>query len=436
MNHHVIVVSVDALVYEDLDYASTLPHFGKLLANGARINKVHSIYPTLTHPIHVSMMTGAPAGKTGIIANEYFQPGTLERTWFNDIHEVKTETIFHAAHRAGLTTCACRWPVTAGATDVIDYLVPEVMGLDMRGNEDHPCDVYRALGTSECVMDIVQDALSVYGTTNAHPAYDEFEIYCAAQIIRRYRPNLLMTHPGYVDGERHRTGLFTDAVKESIAVTDRWLGMLMDAVRDAGIEENTDFIVLSDHGHLNILRTVCPNVFLADAGLIRTDKDGALLEWDAYCSSCALSSQVYLKDPGDGDLYDRVYTLLSHLAEEKIYGFERVFTKEEVKDRYGLDGAFSFVLETDGFTTFSDSWVRPVVRDFDLTDYRFGQSTHGHMPEKGPQPPFIGAGPSFAPGVVLETGDILNHAPTIAALLGLQLSDAEGHAETALFRAV
>ena len=78
------------------------------------------------------------------------------------------------------------------------------------------------------------------------------------------------------------------------------------------------------------------------------------------CSSCALSSQVYLKDPGDGDLFDRVYTLLSHLAEEKIYGFERVFTKEEVKDRYGLDGAFSFVLETDGFTTFSDSWVRSV----------------------------------------------------------------------------
>ena len=434
MNHHVIVVSVDALVYEDLAYAATLPHFGKLLSEGARINRVRSIYPTLTHPIHASIMTGTAAGKTGIIANEYFQPGVLERTWLNDIREVRSDTVFHAAHRAGLTTCACRWPVTAGATGIIDYLVPEVMGLDMRGNEDHPCDVYRALGTSECVMDIVQDALSIYGTTNAHPAYDEFEIYCAAQIIRRFQPNLLMTHPGFVDGERHRTGLFTDAVKDSVAVTDRWLGMLMDAVRDAGIEDETDFIVLSDHGHLNIQRTVCPNVFLADEGLIRTDDEGNLLSWDAYCASCALSSQVYLSDPGDEVLADRVYRFLSHLADEGIYGFERVFTKEEVRTRYGLDGPFSFVIETDGFTTFSDDWRRPIVRGFDTEDYRFGHSTHGHMPEKGPQPPFIGAGPSFAPGVVLEEGHILNHAPTIAALFGLSLPEADGRPETALFK--
>ncbi len=431
---HLIVVSADALVFEDLEFAAQLPAFSRLLTNGACIRRVHSIYPTLTHPIHASIMTGCPAGETGIIANEEFIPGCLDRPWFNRLDQVRCETIFEAAHRAGLSTAACRWPVTAGGGAHIDYLIPEVMGADMRGHEDDPQSVYRALGTSECVMDLVGEALTRYGCGNAHPAYDEFEIWCAAQIIRRYKPNVLFTHPGFIDGERHRTGLFSDAVRESLRVTDTWLQMLLDAVRDAGIENETDFVVLSDHGHLDICRSVCPNVFLADAGFLRMDENGNLADWDAYCSSCALSSQVYLSDPDDTILAGRVERFLRDLAAEGLYGFSQVLTREQVKARYGLDGDFSFVLETDGFTTFSDDWRRPVVRPLDETDYRFGHSTHGHMPEKGPQPPFLAMGPSFIPGAVMETADLLGHAPTFARILGVSLPKAHAHAHEALLR--
>ena len=47
-NKHLIVVSVDALVYEDLEYAKTLPSFGKLMSEGAIIERVKTIYPSLT----------------------------------------------------------------------------------------------------------------------------------------------------------------------------------------------------------------------------------------------------------------------------------------------------------------------------------------------------------------------------------------------------
>ena len=432
MAKHLIVVSADALVFEDLEFAKDLPVLGKMMKEGAQIQRVRTIYPTLTHPVHASIMTGCPAGETTIVANEEFCPGQLERPWFNHIDQVKCETIFHAAHRAGLTTAACRWPVTAGGGDVIDYLVPEVMGLDMRGHEDDPASVYRALGTSECVMDIVEEALAKYGCGNAHPDYDEFEMWAAAQIIRRYQPNVLFCHPGHIDGERHRTGLFTDPVKESVALTDKWLAMLLDAVKEAGIQDETDFVVLSDHGHLNICRTVCPNVFLHDAGYIQCDEEGNITHWDAYIGSCALSAHVYLSDPEDKELYESVAELLYAMADEKLYGFEQVFTREEVKERYGLDGDFSFVIETDGFTTFADDWNRPVVRDLDTSDYRFGHSTHGHMPEKGPQPTFLGMGPSFKKGAVVAEGHILNHAPTFAKILDVELPQAKGKAEEEL----
>ena len=72
---HLIVVSADAFVFEDLDYVKNLPNFKRILDNGSRIEKVRTIYPTITHPVHATLLTGAPAGVTGIINNEKFIPG-------------------------------------------------------------------------------------------------------------------------------------------------------------------------------------------------------------------------------------------------------------------------------------------------------------------------------------------------------------------------
>ncbi len=434
MSKHLIVVSVDALVFEDLEYAATLPNFGRLMDGGSRIEKVHTIYPSLTHPVHATMMSGNPAGKTGVISNELFLPGALERPWFNHLPQMQCETIFHAAHRAGLSTAACRWPLTANGDDVIDYLIPEVLPTDMKGLEDRPLDVYRKLGTQECLMPMIEKAIEMYGYENVHPSYDEFEIYCCCEIIRKYKPNVLFTHPSYVDSMRHRTGIFSNQIKIALDETDKWLGMLLGAIQDAGIADETDFVVVSDHGQLNICRTVCPNVFLADKGYIRVDENGGLTDWDVYIASAALSGHVYLSRPDDEKLKAEVYSLLREMANEKIYGFERVFTAEETKDIYGLYGDFSFVIETDGFTSFGDDFVRPIVRDLDISDYRFGKGTHGHMPEKGPQPVFLAKGPSFKSGVVIPYGEIVDHAPTFAKVLGVELPEAEGHAVLELLK--
>ena len=40
MGKHLIVISFDALVYEDLEYAATLPNFARIINNGSVIEKV------------------------------------------------------------------------------------------------------------------------------------------------------------------------------------------------------------------------------------------------------------------------------------------------------------------------------------------------------------------------------------------------------------
>lgn len=425
-NKHLIVVSVDALVYEDLEYAKTLPNFKKILDTGAIIERVQTIYPSLTHPVHASIITGAPAGVTGIVRNEFLSPGIAPAPWYNLLDEIKCDTLLHAAKRAGLTTAACTWPVTAKGGEVIDYLVPGILNIYLKDREHEVLQVYRDYGATECLMDVIEEAINRYGYRDVHPEVDEFQIYCAAEIIKRHKPNLMLVHPGFVDNARHRTGLFSDRVKFAVSETDRWLGMLLDAVREAGIEDECDFVVLSDHGQLGIVRKICPNVLLADAGYIKVNDDGTLASWDAYVASGGLTAHVYLARPDDKKLYDEVYSFLSKMAEDQLCGFERVFTIDEVKERYGLSGEFSFVLESDGYTSFGEECVRPIVRPIDIEDYRTGHATHGHMPEKGPQPPFMAMGPSFKKGARVERGNILNHAPTFAKVLGVELRDAQG----------
>jgi hypothetical protein len=168
--------------------------------------------------------------------------------------------------------------------------------------------------------------------------------------------------------------------------------------------------------------------------LIVASIDAMVFEDLEYCKTLpnfskimdGASTQVYLKDPADKKLYGGVYKLLSDMAEEGIYGFESVFTADEMKEKYGLFGDFSFVLETDGYTSFAEWLTRPSVRGYDPSDYRFGKGTHGHRPEKGPKPPFVAKGPSFKSRVVIKEGDIINHAPTLAAALGISLPEAMG----------
>ena len=202
----------------------------------------------------------------------------------------------------------------------------------------------------------------------------------------------------------------------------------MNAANEAEIFEECDFVILSDHGQINTTRTAYPNYLLKKHGFIKTDKDGKVTEWKAFANGAGASAQIYLSDPSDLATKESVYKLLSDASEHKLYGFEKVFTAPELEEKYGLSGDFSFVLEGDGFTGFGAKISDTPFSFYAGGNYQNQHGNHGHLPSKGPQPTFIGCGPHFKKGVKIEEGDILNHAPTLAQLLGVTLRDAIGTA--------
>ena len=264
------------------------------------------------------------------------------------------------------------------------------------------------------------------------PNFDNFMIHVACDIIREKAPDVMFIHGSLIDSYRHKNGIFNRAVEKGLEQVDEWFGMLQQAYRDAGIYDETNFVILSDHGQRDLVRIVKPNAYLTDRGYIRTDEAGQITDWDCFGISNGMSMTFWLKDPSNKVMRDAVYADLEEMAEDGIYGFNEVLTREEAAERFHLDGDFAFIVESDGYTSFADGCTRPFVSNVDLKDYRMGRATHGYMPDKGPQPVFVCKGPDIRADVWLPRHDIVDEGPTFAALLGTELKDAQGKAMTEL----
>ena len=418
-----IVVSADAMVDADLELMETLPNYQAIFGGRASmVKRVRTIYPTVTYPAHASMRTGVYPTRHGIISNEVITVGQENLPWvfFNDA--LRVPDIFDAAKKAGLSTASVFWPST-GCHPPVDYLIDEYWP---QSETETLEEAMRRAGSSEDIVENVIRPNHHGERMRYHPESEEMGTRFVCEIIRRYQPDLLLYHPANIDAMRHHYGLFNDQVTQSLLDTDRWLGDILQAVKDAGELENTNFILMSDHGQLNIQRVINPNVILADHGLIQLDEAGKPVSWQAFAVSVGMSAYVYLSDPEDQALFDRVQALLRFMAEEGIYGISEVFTRQEIEEKEGLSGGFSFVIETDGYTTFGGRATRPIVNSFDVSDYRYGRATHGYLPDKGPQPVFIAAGPDVRPGVMLERRPIVDAPATMARLIGVELPGADG----------
>lgn len=420
-----IVLSIDSLFDEDMDFLRTLPNFKKLMEKAAYSKDgMRSVYPSFTYPAHASIITGTTPDRHGIYHNEKLDVGNPAPEWFWYHKDLKVETCLDAAKRAGLTTASVGWPCMCACPNV-DYLVPEIWP---RGWEDDPRPIFEtAASTDEATWKIINRHLHKLRRTK-QPFMDHVMIGCACDILRIHKPDIMFIHVAHLDHTRHANGIQNPMVEQAIIANDDWLGRLMEATMDAGTYEETNFAVISDHGHLPVRQVLNPNVYLVEAGLISLDESGNISSWKAYCNSTSLSCQVVMKDPNDTDTRAKLERVLYDLRNDLSSGVESVFTKVECEREMHLTGNFEYVLEGRNATSFGNAWTGPKMVTPDNSDYKFSVASHGHMPHKGPQPVFIIAGPDVKERAVIQRRTIMDEAPTFAAMLHFDMPQATGHA--------
>lgn len=392
-----IVINIDALTDEDIKRAGNTPNLNRMMESGTYIRTINGIYPSLTHPCHSTIITGKTPGVHGIIANKDFS--TEGRPWFNALSDLKCPSVIDHFKDNGLTVACCRWPVTAGGFDKIDYLIPELTGEEEIKKD---CLGHYLKISTPALHDIIKKHIGIL-KLKKQPEEDLFSTACVCDIISTFQPDVLFTHPACVDTLKHHTGITTPETLEMVRLADKMVGDIIQAVEEAGLRDQTDIIVLSDHGHMKVDREIALNEIFRRDGMYGK----------VTASECGHSAQIYLKDITE----EEALTYLNTKVGDPAAGIERVFTKEELKACYGTFGAFSFMVESDNHTQFSNS-VNCDIEIKTTIDDHHGVSTHGHMPEKAPKPIFLAAGPGIAHKTI-EVESMLKEAPTFLKTMGI-----------------
>lgn len=432
MKKKLFVLSMDAMVREDVAYIANKPNFQKVLGKRAEVEGVCSVYPASTYPAHTTLVTGCNPGKHGVYSN--FPLSTVSdgiAHWPLSVNSVFVEDLFAAAKRADLTTAAVFWPITANNPN-IDHVINEYFFYYPNEGE-RALETFAAQGADEVALQAVKENLhrfprEVDGKEPIEDYFDDFIMGCTCSLIRNVQPDVLLLHNCLLDTMRHKSGVFGPHIEESLDKMDEWLGDVICAMEEAGVYEQTDFVILSDHGQMDVSRTINMNVLLRQGGFIEIAPNDTIYNWQAYAQSNGISTTVHLIDPTNQKLHDRVYAYLLKLKEEGKYHITNVFTKAEVAERYGQGGPFSFMVEAEDGVNFRDAHIGEAIVEGNR------RGAHGHMPERGPQPIFMAQGPSFREGAVIARSNLADAAPTLAAVLGQTLPEADGRVLTELLK--
>lgn len=412
-----IVISIDSLFTSDINHIKDLPNFKKILEGSSIVKNIDCVYPTLTYPCHTSIITGVYPDKHGISHNEKLMPETNSPDWYWYSKDIRTETIIDIAKENNLKTSTILWPVTGGCNS--DYNIAEIW---TKTKDEDPFQVFNDSCTKE-LMEKIYPKHSHIIKWNTEPHLDEFGVCCAEDIIREYKPDIMFIHLAYLDHTRHKYGLMNDKVISSFEKYDEWLGRLINALDEAEVYNYTNFIILGDHGQLEVDKVVCPNIILRENNLIDLDKDGNLIDFKAIFKSAGKSAHLIIKD---SDNRVEIEKIVSEMINDTVLGIERIINKEELKTQHRLDCEAEFVIEGCEGVAFSNSYVGDIVKKVDNTNYKYSLATHGHLPSKGDKPPFIAKGPDIKENTIIDGGNLVDEAPTIMKIFNIEMKDIDG----------
>lgn len=353
--HHVIVISLDAMITTDLEILKTMSQSQELFSRYSQVDEMFCTFPTLTYPCHATIMTGCSPNRHGIIHNELFSPGASFALWNSEHHRIQVPTMLHRAHERGLKTASVSWPTTVGSP--VNYLIPEIWPPREKPEQE---EIYRRT-VSPLAMPIFlryKHLLNTYAGRDL----DIFSSACAAQIIRTDFPDLLFLHLAAIDCSRHNRGVATEKNLDALQFIDQRLGEIIDAVKETGSFSETDFVILSDHGQIDCTRVFNINRVLKDLGYITLDDEGKVQSWQIYCHTGALSAFVYTKDIR----LEKVKDVLESIRLQCPDTIDRIFTKPVLEKLYACSGPFSFAIEASEGTYlaggFSESPYRKYYR--------------------------------------------------------------------------
>jgi predicted AlkP superfamily pyrophosphatase or phosphodiesterase len=304
------------------------------------------------------------------------------------------------------------WPISVGAP--ITYNLPQIW----RAGTEDDLKLQRALGTPGLERELSATLGRYPGGMDETVADDEIRARFAIRLLEMKRPDFITVYLTGLDTEQHHSGPFSGSANAVLERLDILVGVLQAAAQRRAPGAAT-VCVVSDHGFAAVEHDVNLKKAFLDAGLFTLDGAHHVSSWKAMPWYAGGSAAVMLADPGDLALRAEVGSLLSKLASDPDNGIERIFTHDEiVRERAFPDAAFLVSFKI-GYEA-GDSLTAPLVS----SPSNLGM--HGYLPDRPEmRSSFFIMGPRVAAARPLGEIDMRQIAPTLAAILGFSLPDAE-----------
>ena len=402
---HVVVVTIDGFRPDFyLDPGWHTPHIRSLMKEGAHAKGVTSVFPSMTYPSHTTIVTGVQPAQHGVYSNGMFEPvGSTGKMYWND-SSIKVPTLWKAAQDKGLKATALFWPVSADAP--VSYNIPDIgsMGEKIRAQYSRPAGF----------LDTVK-AQVFNGASKIEYGKDQNVARIAAYVIRKDQPNLMTIHLFSVDHFEHMQGRQGDSVRAAVADADSAVGIIIDALKQAGIWNTTTLIVTGDHGFVNVNTVVSPNIWLVKAGLIKDIKNN---DWKAQFYTFGGGAYLYLKDNNDAATLLQVTMILKTLPEEQKK-FIRILHPDQLQQAGGNPDVL-LALSGENGASFGGAFEGEPIKP--------GKGgAHGYFPDfHDIQTGFVAYGPGIRRGGVIAQMSVRDIAPAVAKLLGIDFPSAAG----------
>ena len=410
----VVVISLDGFpAYALDDPRLPIPTLRKLAREGAVAASMQPVNPTVTWPNHTALVTGVDASEHQVLFNGLLIPhvdGTQPTVepWRDKDVMVQAPTVYDIAYQAGLTTAQVDWVAIYGAK-TITWQFPEL--------PDPSGPVERELiadgGVTPEQLRSFEDSSQAW--------QDEIWTEAAVKILDKHRPNLLLFHLLSLDSANHEYGPMSDASFTAMALLDSYVKRIVDVLQRTGISRRATLMIVSDHGFRAVKQKLRPNVLLREKRFL-TDSQGRL-RGDAWVLSTGGTAMVYITNP------DRRSELAPKLRAlfDQAEGVARVYSSDELAD-IGLPNPAA--------SNQAPDLALAAKPDYEFTSGTEGEyvtpaggGTHGYLnSDPKMQAIFIAWGAGVPKGIRLGRIVNLDVAPTIAALLGIDMKNVKGHA--------
>jgi len=214
----VLLLSIDGLRADMLDSGNS-PNLSRLAREGVRSAGMRPSYPSLTFPNHYTLVTGLRPDHHGVVHNSMWAD-ELGNFRVGDIHAVRNaswweqgEPIWVSVEKAGYKSATWSWPGSEAP----------IHGL--QAQQRHPYDESVALPER---MQLVLSWLQ--GAPDA------------------VKPRLVAAYMEQVDKAGHKYGPDSPEYAAALRQVDAAIGLLIDGMAADGSLDNTNIIVVSDHG--------------------------------------------------------------------------------------------------------------------------------------------------------------------------------------------